>query len=402
MTIPIDEQETLGLLRDLVRLRTVNPPGDEAPAARLVAERLQAWGFETTVVPYGDNRAHTVGRLRGAGSAPGLMLSGHLDVVPPGEVPWQHDPFGAVVEDGRLYGRGACDMKGGVAAFLGAAAAVARAAEPIGRPPGPLPGLPLRGDLVVVCSSDEEAGCGGADALVKEPHFDGIGSVLIAEPSDLQLFIAEKGAFWLEVTLLGQTAHGSMPERGENAVAAMAEFLVGLRDLFPEALPPDPVLGRPTLNAGTIAGGVKINVVPDRCVVTLDMRTIPGQRHAAIRGQIEAMIAALRARRPHLRAEIRTLIDREPVACPTDTPLALAAAEAVAAVTGARPTPSGVSYFTEACVFVPRLGIPMVICGPGHPTMAHQPDEYVELRQVHQAAEVYARVALALLSDEIG
>jgi succinyl-diaminopimelate desuccinylase len=395
--IPIDEQETLALLRDLVRLPTVNPPGNEAPAAELVAERLRAWGFETTVVPYGENRqasrsvgprvarAHTVGRLRGDGSAPGLMLSGHLDVVPPGEVPWQHDPFGAVVEDGRLYGRGACDMKSGVAAFLGAAAAVARS------------GRPLHGDLVVVCSSDEEAGCGGADALVEEPLFGGIGSVLIAEPSDLQLFIAEKGAFWLEVTLLGQTAHGSMPDRGENAVTAMAEFLVSLGDLFPETLPPDPVLRRPTLNVGTVAGGVKINVVPDRCVVTLDMRTIPGQRHSAIREQVEATLAALCARRPRLRAEVRTLIDREPVACPADTPLARATADAVAAVTGTRPIPAGVPYFTEACVFVPRLGIPMVICGPGHPTMAHQPDEYVELRQVIQAAEVYVRTARSLL-----
>jgi succinyl-diaminopimelate desuccinylase len=383
--IAIDEQETLGLLRELVRLPTVNPPGDEAPAAQLVADRLRGWGFETTVVPYRENRAHAVGRLLGGGEAAGLMLSGHLDVVPPGEVPWRHDPFGAAVEDGRLYGRGACDMKGGVAAFLGAAAAVARS------------GRPLRGDLVVVCSSDEEAGCGGADALVEEPLFTGIGSVLIAEPSDLQLFVAEKGAFWLEVTLLGQTAHGSMPDRGENAVTAMAELLTALRDLFPALLPPDPVLGRPTLNVGTITGGVKINVVPDRCAVTLDMRTIPGQRHAAVREQIEAMVAALQARRPRLRAEIRTLIDREPVACPADTPLARAAADAVAAVNGTRPVPGGVPYFTEACVFVPRLGIPMVICGPGLPTMAHQPDEYVELRQVAQAAEIYARIIEDLL-----
>jgi succinyl-diaminopimelate desuccinylase len=382
----IDERELFGILSELVRMRTVNPPGDERPAAERVGQWLESWGFQTALVPYGEGRAHVVGRRRGEGGAPGLLLSGHLDVVPPGQVPWQHDSFGADVEEGILYGRGSCDMKGGVAAFLAAAAATARSGER------------LRGDLVVACSADEETGCRGADALVEQPLFDGLGSVLIAEPSDLQLFVAEKGAFWLEVTLLGQTAHGSMPERGENAVAAMADFVAGLKDLFPADRVPDPLLGRPTLNVGTIAGGVKINVVPDRCTVALDMRTVPGDDHAVIRSEIEARLARLAQGRPRLRAEVETLIDRSPVSCPADTALAGALRAAVAAETGEVPTTGGVPYFTEACVFVPRLGTPMVICGPGDPTLAHQPDEHVALAQVAQAARVYRRVIRELLA----
>jgi succinyl-diaminopimelate desuccinylase len=381
----IDEERLFGMLSELVRLRTVNPPGDERPAAERVAGWLDEWGFETTLVPYGEGRAHVVGRLRGEGSVPGLLLSGHLDVVPPGEVPWRHDPFGAVVEEGILYGRGSCDMKGGVAALLAAAAAAA------------LSGNRPRGDLVVACSADEEAGCRGADALVEEPLFEGIGSVIIAEPSDLQLFVAEKGAFWLEVTLYGQTAHGSMPARGENAITAMADFIAGMGDRFPGSRAPDPLLGRATMNVGTIAGGVKINVVPDRCAVALDMRTVPGDDHTAIRAEVEARLARIAANRPRLRWEVETLIDRAPVACPADTALAASLRAAVTAETGTPPTTGGVPYFTEACVFVPRLGIPMVICGPGDPTLAHQPDEHVPLAQVARAARVYLRVLRELL-----
>jgi succinyl-diaminopimelate desuccinylase len=383
----IEEAELIRFVQELVRVRSVNPPGDEEAAARLVEARLRSFGFETTWVPYGPNRAHVVGRLRGAAKVPGLLFSGHVDVVPPGETAWDHDPFGAEIVDGRLYGRGACDMKSGVAALVFAAGALARS------------GRPLNGDLVVAITADEEAGCRGAEHLVKEPLFDGVGAALIAEPSALQLYVAEKGAFWLEVVFFGKTAHGSMPDQGENAIDHMAQFLTRLPRLFPSDLPPHPILGRPTLNVGTVAGGVKINVVPDRCVAALDMRTIPGQRHADIRTRVEAMAGEVAAGHPRARVEVKTLVDREPVSSPPDSPLANAVAAAVESVTGTRPRPGGVPYFTDACVFAPVLNIPMVICGPGLPSMAHQPDEYVEVRQVAQAAEVFARAAAALLCD---
>jgi succinyl-diaminopimelate desuccinylase len=383
----VDRTELLGLLQALVRVRSVNPPGDEEPATRLCEEKLKAFGLETTWVPYGPNRAHVVGRLRGTGKAPGLLFSGHVDVVPPGAVAWQHEPFGAALVGDRLYGRGACDMKSGVAALIMAAGALARS------------GRPLAGDLVVAITADEEAGCGGAEHLVKEPLFDGVGAALIAEPSDLGVFVAEKGAFWLEVTFFGKTAHGSMPDRGENAIERMAVFLTRLPGLYPADLPAHSILGRPTLNVGQISGGVKINVVPDRCSVMLDMRTIPGQRHAEIRARLEAIAAEVMQGHPGARVEVQTVIDRDPVSSPPDSPLARAVVDAVTAVAGTRPTPGGVPYFTDACIFAPVLNIPMVICGPGLPGMAHQPDEYVDVPQVVQAAEVFARAAAGVLGD---
>ena len=200
----------------------------------------------------------------------------------------------------------------------------------------------LRGDLVIWTRSDEENGCRGADALVREPLFDGLGSVLIAEPSNLGLFVAEKGAFWLEVAVTGKTAHAATPQFGANAIAAMAEFLCRVPTATLGGAKADPFLGVPTLNLGTISGGVKINVVPDTCTVTLDFRTVPGQEHPDIRQRVEAELREVLEGRPNAGYRIETLIDRAPVSCPSDSAVAVAAAHAVRAVTGRDETPGGV------------------------------------------------------------
>jgi succinyl-diaminopimelate desuccinylase len=180
----------------------------------------------------------------------------------------------------------------------------------------------------------------------------------------------------------------------------MAEFLTRVPAAALGGMPADPVLGVPTVNVGTIQGGVRINVVPDTCTARLDFRTVPGQEHAEIRRRVEAELQEVLAGRPEAGYRIETLIDRAPVSCPPDTPLAAAAMRAVNRVTGREPAMGGVPYFTEACVFVPVLGIPMVICGPGDPRLAHQPDEHVELAQVEQAARVYVEIIRDLLVRE--
>lgn len=384
-SISIPMNAATELARELVRIPTFNPPGNELPAMELLECRLSAAGFETTVVPYGEGRGHLVARLRGRGRRPGLLFSGHVDVVPVGGVPWSVDPFAGEIREGRLYGRGACDMKGGTAALAIAAEAVARS------------GLELEGDLVFAATSDEENGCSGAEALAREPLFDGIGAALIAEPSRLEPILAEKGACWLEVTFLGKTAHASMPEQGANAVAAAAEFIGRVEREPPVAGAEHPVLGPATQNIGTIQGGVRPNVVPDRCVVTLDVRSVPGLSHAAVRERVERIADHVSAARPGTRWETRVLIDRGPVASPADSDLARAVCDLLEADRGARPVPAGVPYFTEACIWVPVLGIPMVICGPGNPQLAHQPDEHVEVEDLEAAARLYARVAERVL-----
>ena len=392
----ISAEVAVSLTAELVRLDTTNPPGNETPAIALLEQRLRAAGFETVTVPYRAHddpenppRSQVVARLRGSGERPGLLFSGHVDVVPTGDVPWSAAPFGGEIRDGRLYGRGSCDMKSGVAALVVAAEVVAAECQQRGVPP--------KGDLVVALTSDEERNCLGAEVLVKEPLFDGLGAALVAEPTALGLYIAEKGAFWVEITIQGRTAHGSMPHLGANAVSAMAEFLHGWEGEYRTDHPMHPLLGTPTLNVGLVRGGVKANVVPDRCVAHLDMRTVPGLEHAELRARIEARVAAITAARPGTRAEIKILSDRPSVSCPTDSPLARAIADATREIAGVDPTPRGIPYCTEACIWVPELAIPAVICGPGDPGMAHQPDEFVPTLEVAAAARIYTRVAEELL-----
>lgn len=389
MSAPVDPTEAVALTQELVRFNTTNPPGNETPVIQLLEVRLRADGFETVVVPYpvGANRSQVVARLRGTGERPGLLFSGHVDVVPPGNVPWTVEAFGGEIRDARLYGRGSCDMKSGVAALVVAAGAIARS------------GVKLHGDLVVAITADEERNCLGADELVKEPLFDGLGAVLVAEPTSLNLYVAEKGAFWVEIAIYGKTAHGSMPQMGANAISAMAEFLSRWEQTYRTDDPVHPILGTPTLNVGVIQGGVKVNVVPDQCTVHLDMRTVPPLEHAALRAALTELLNDVCGARTGTRWEIRVLSDRPPVSCPADSPLATAIASAVTELAGIDPTPRGIPYCTEACVWVPVLGIPAVICGPGSPGMAHQPDEYVDVAEVELAARVYTRIAVELLGS---
>jgi succinyl-diaminopimelate desuccinylase len=378
--------EVIDLTTALVRLNTTNPPGNETPASEYLAEVLEGAGFEVARVPYrdGENRSHAVARLRGSGERPGLLFSGHVDVVPTGGVAWTVDPFGAEIRDGKLYGRGSCDMKGGVAALVAAACAIGRSRAA------------LKGDLVVAITADEERNCLGAEQLVKEPLFDGLGAALVAEPTSLGLYIAEKGAFWVEVTFYGKTAHGSMPQHGANAVAAMADFLTRWERHYRTDHPVHPLLGTPTLNPGVVHGGVKVNVVPDQCVLQLDMRTVPGIEHATLRLEMESLLAEVCAARDGTRAEVKVMSDRPPVNCPADRALARSLSSALTA-SGIDATPRGVPYCTEACIWVPELGIPAVICGPGSPGMAHQPDEFTPIAELELAAKVYERVARELL-----
>ena len=197
----------------LIATPTTNPPGNESALAESLADELRQLGIETTIVPLGPGRSSVVGRLRGRGNRPALVLSGHLDTVPPGHVGWTRDPFAPTVVNGRLYGLGSADMKGAVAAMVEAAAALRRS-EAV-----------LQGDLLLAFTADEETNSTGAATLVESGTLAGAGAIIIGEPTANEVFIAEKGVAWIEMTTRGHTAHGSMPERGVNAIYHMAAVL---------------------------------------------------------------------------------------------------------------------------------------------------------------------------------
>jgi len=382
----IDEKVTVEFLQKLLQTRSANPPGEEMEAARLVDDWMKRMGLEAQVIPIEGARANALGRLPGRGTKPPLLFSGHLDTVPPGESPWKYDPYSGEIAGDRIYGRGASDMKGGLVAMIMAAGALAQAR------------VPLAGDLLIGATADEEAGTLGARHLVESGAIDQITGVVIGEPSDLSVYIAEKGAFWLEVSTRGKTAHGAMPELGINAILQMNQVLSRLPKLRFE-YKRHRLLGKPSLNIGTISGGIKTNVVPDGCKITVDIRTVPGQDHLGILKQVETLLIELRSSHPDFQGEVKIVNDRPPLETPPQDPLVKVALRASRAVTGQPQKRRGVMYYTDGVAFVPKLKIPMVICGPGKAGLAHQPDEYVELPKVHAAARIYAQIAWEMLKD---
>jgi succinyl-diaminopimelate desuccinylase len=373
------------LLTACVQLPTINPPGNEKLAADWLAEELQRKGFSPRVDDLGGNRANIVTVLRGSGEKPALVFNGHLDVVPVGDTPWTHDPFGGVQVNGRLYGRGTSDMKSGLMAMVMAAAALKQA------------GVRLKGDLILSGVADEETGALGAKSWVQTGGLQGVGAIVIGEPTNLEVYIAEKGACWLEITTYGKTAHGSMPDLGINAVMHMTTALHALTRL---SLPfqPHPLFDKPTMNVGTIAGGNKTNVVPDRCTATIDLRTLPGMRHEDVLQDIRQTLDGLRESIPQFTYEMRIIAERGPVASDPQAPI-VETTLAILAAQGRRPTPKATPGFaTDASVFQPASGAPFLIFGPGIPQLAHQPNEYVEIDTYLQSIELFCELAVKYLS----
>lgn len=381
---PIDDDLVVQLTRDLIRFPSVNPPGNEQVVAEFLAERMRQLGLEAEVQPLEPDRANVIGRLRGEGDGH-LVFTGHLDVVPPGGQAWEHDPFAADLVDGRIYGRGSADMKGGVASIVAAAAALARA------------GFRPKADLIIAATAGEEAGMLGAAAMVERRALEGARYLVVAEPSGLDVFIGEKGVLWVDITAYGRTAHGSMPSLGINAVSYLSRLIPRLEE-YPFPYQESPLLGGPTLSVNVITGGNKTNVVPDLCRISVDMRTVPSQDHADLLARLRTLATEVaRDYHPDLRVEIEVDNDKEPVETDRTETLVEATVRSVEAVRSRPPEVGGVTYGTDAACLGPGFGIPMVICGPGAQGMAHQPDEYVEVEQLVQAARIYADLSQRLL-----
>jgi len=380
----IKEAEVVKFCQELVRIKSVNPPGDELQAAEYVASVLKKLGLEVELIKHSPTRASVLARLKSSRKKPGLLYNGHLDTVPVGAEEWIHEPFRADVAEEKIWGRGTADMKGGLAVIMVAAKALAEAR------------VPLQGDLIIAATAGEEADSLGATALAARPDLGPVQAVVIPEPSYNDIFVAEKGAFWIEITTQGKTAHGSMPEMGRNAVMMMVTLINELGKMsFPYK--EHPLLGGFSQSINTIAGGVKTNVVPDYCAVTVDMRTVPGQDHRAILRQVEDLIADLSRRLPDFKALVKVTNDRAPVETSPEEPAVQSFADVVAEVAGERPVPKGVRYYTDAVAFVPVLRAPMIICGPGDAKLAHQPNEYVEVSKLVQAARIFTLAAAKLL-----
>jgi len=361
--------DPVSLTQQLVRFDTINPTSPELDCARFLAELLEDGGFRVRLHEFAPGRASLVASAPG-GSRPPLCFAGHIDTVPLGAAPWTRSPFAGETDGGRLYGRGSSDMKSGIAALTCAALDLVRA------------GTLHEAGLTLVFVAGEETGCEGAAHLARTAGALGTaGAMVVGEPTGGAPLVGHKGALWLEARTRGVTTHGSMPERGVNAVYRAARAVTAL-EAFRFEVPPDPLLGRPTLNVGTIRGGLNINSVPDEAVIGIDIRTVPAQRHAEVRDQVAHALGP--------DVELSARVDVPGVRTDQRDPFIRLVYELAERRQGKWPEPASAPYFTDASILTPAFGgIPTVILGPGELVQAHQTDEYAVVRCIEETTDLY-------------
>ncbi len=361
----------LDLTRELIRFETISPPGDEQAITEHLARLLTAHGFTCEMVDLAQGRPNLVARIGGSSGKSPLAFTGHTDVVPLGQRPWSVPPFAAQVKDGKVWGRGASDMKAGVAAFV--TAAIAMAPQLMGSP-----------GVMLLVTAGEETGSEGAIALVKSGRMGAAGALVVAEPTSNRPLVGHKGALWLTAISSGVTAHGSMPDKGVNAVYKAAKAAMAL-ERFDFNVARHPLMGAPTLNVGFLRGGLNVNSVPDRAEVGIDIRTIPGMKHAALKEQIRSYLGH--------DMELITQVDLESVYTPAENPWIRTVFAACRDFQGTEPMVETAPYFTDASVLTPAMdGLPTVILGPGPAEMAHQTDEWCAIDKIDEAVSIYKRL----------
>ena len=366
--------DTAKLLCELIALRSVNPaflpPGDARAGEQRVADFLAVTaaraGLEIEFQKVLPGRVNLIARLGPKGKiAQTILLAPHMDTVPAAN----ESQFVPRKEGDRLYGRGACDTKGSAAAMLSAVIALANSKQ-----------RPSATEIIFAGLVDEESAQAGSRAFARS--YLKANLAIVGEPTGLQVVTAHKGNIWLQLETHGKAAHGSRPELGRNAVHEMARIVDALETDYAAVLRKrrrHPLLGRATVNVGTIRGGTQPNIVPDSCVITVDRRTLPGETEAGVKREIETFLA-----RKKLRAAFS--LARTEACLPMETPAKLPLVQHFLRSAGQR-KPVGVHYFCDAAILA-EGGIPSVVFGPGDIAQAHTADEWISVRSLERAVEI--------------
>jgi acetylornithine deacetylase len=371
------------LVCELVAIESVNPDlvadgSGESNIAQFVASWLQDQGLEVAIVEPVMGRPSVVGVLRGSGGGSSLMLNAHMDTVGAGGMERAFEP---VLRDGRVYGRGAYDMKSSLAAIM----FTAREAKE----------LRLKGDLIITAVADEEVASLGTSSVLDQFRAD---TAIVTEPTELRLCLAHKGFVWLEVKTEGVAAHGSRAEVGVDAIARMGRLLTGIANLDRRlrAGPGHRLLGRGSIHASLIEGGQEWSTYPAQCQLKVERRTIPSEDAARSLGELEALIAIAREEDPRFEASARVVLERAPSEMSAGSPLATAVARATNGTLGQDPEVVGVAYWMDMAL-TNAAGIPTVAFGPSGEG-AHADVEWVDIASVGRCVEVYLRSAELLCS----
>ncbi|MDL2263784.1 M20/M25/M40 family metallo-hydrolase [Synergistaceae bacterium OttesenSCG-928-I11] len=373
----MDRHAALEILRQLIRIRTPQPVGDELDAVKYIASLLSGEMFENRILYHGNNRASLISEIRGRGEGPKVALFGNLDTVGLEDIDsWEHPPFAADYEGGRVFGRGATNDKGGVTAILLTALALAER------------GTPPERDVAFCFTADNDRGAIGATAMLESGFFDGIQEILFAQPTNCGIGIGQKGLLWLDVEVRGVSSHVTKPSLSVNAFTAFAEFYKKIEALFRD-VEEHPLFGSPLCSITRLsASGPTCYSIPDRATGRIDIRFPPKVDADRLHKKIGTIADEMTSEEKHLEIRLETMNKRSAIGM-TDTAPIVKKLKRIYKRQKISPTLIGLPYFTDASVIIPRLGVPFAIVGPGVDIYGKHGDESIALDDVLTAASVY-------------
>ncbi|WP_034262555.1 M20 family metallopeptidase [Bacillus sp. J33] len=394
-----DREAVISLTQQLVRIPSVYRPGEkggnEEKVALFVADYLKKLGIEVHVEEVEPGRPNVIGIIDSGKQGKTLLFEGHTDVVTEGDrSAWKYDPFDAEIVNGRMYGRGTNDTKGNLSCMITAVHSLLQDKED------------FSGKIILCIPCDEEGMMIGIKHFIQRGWADGVDGAIICEPEENQVCITQKGAMRVVIHVHGKMAHGAIPLSGINPNTRMAKLICELERLEArekERLGNHPMLGwpsiTPTIIKSPVHGDAQINVVPDQCMTTLDIRTVPGQDHQQLREEIQEIFNRLEKEDPFFKADFEVIKDRPWTLTDKENPLVQSVAKAVKDVLGKEPIYNGVPGATDG-TFLHLAGIPIVTIGAGDREIPHHINEYVDVEELAETTEIYRTAALNFLRDE--
>jgi acetylornithine deacetylase len=369
--------EIVEMLRQLVAIDSINPdlvPGGvgEEKIARFIAGWFERAGLEVVWDEPVPGRPNVIGIARGTGGGRSLLLNAHMDTVGVVGMEQPHDPY---IQDNRLYGRGAYDMKGGLAAIMAAGAAAKNRG--------------LHGDVMVTAVADEEYASIGTSSIVKHWYAD---AAIVTEPTELNICVAHKGFVWLDIETEGVAAHGSRPDLGVDAIVKMGKVLVGLEELDRSlrSAPSHRLLGSGSIHASLIEGGQELSSYPKHCSLSVERRTVPGETLQKVESEIPGIFKRIAASDPNFKATVKTGLVRDPFEISLDEPIVQVLQRKATAILGHEPAVIGQTGWMDSAL-LSAAGIPTAVFGPGGEG-AHAVVEWSNLEHVERCAEILAAV----------
>jgi succinyl-diaminopimelate desuccinylase len=384
----IKKKELVDLTIQLVQTSTENPPGNEKVAAQFLKPILSKMGFKVKILLSPKGRWNLIAEKRWGKGGRTLIFNGHLDVVPAGDPSqWKYPPFQGRLFKGRIYGRGASDMKSGIASFIHALSMIDRSKIHLNQ-----------GAVILHLVSDEEShGLQGMGFLTQRGGIQG-DAALVGEPTDLHPVIAHKGALWLRISTFGKSAHSAKPHLGVNAIEKMMKLIDQL-NLIPLEKE-HPLLGKPTLSIGTIRGGTKINIVPDRCEIEVDRRMLPGENKGEVLGEMKKILDLIQSQDPLFQYRMEEIDFAEASEVDPEAEIVKIGVQAIEKVLGKKPPLRAFSGFTDSRFYINQCHIPTLIFGPGDTSQIHTADESVEVEALVRSAHIYSWIVINYLSKE--